>query len=150
MEELSPLQLAVKSDYKRLVADFDGPANAARFLDAQASHISEAASPNWPRHPRADHIRAMEQYLGKPVYTRAAAAALGYELVPRDEVKSPVTAVTAAVDLVKRIAALQVLKAEAEADGDLDAQERRMMIDALQKLISGAHDLIIALKDHAQ
>lgn len=147
MEELTDLQLAVKSAFKLLVSALDGPSNAARIVDAQASHISEATSPNWPRHPRADHIRAMEHYLGKPLFTRESAAALGYDLVVREGVKSPETASQAALDLVKQIAAFQVIKAEAEADGKLDTAERRRIVDALQKVISEAHDLIVALKD---
>lgn len=148
MEELTDLQLAVKSAFKLLVAALDGPSNAARIVDAQASHISEATSPNWPRHPRADHIRAMERYLGKPIFTRESAAALGFDLVVRAGVKSPETVPQAAVDLVKQISAFQIIKAEAEADGKLDVADRRSIIDSLQKVISEAHDLIVALQDH--
>jgi len=147
MDEPTQLQLSVKSAFRLLVTACDGPTNAARICDAQASHISEASSPNWPRHPRADHIRAMELYLGKPVFTREAAAVMGYELTPTKSVSSPETVHEAALHVVRQIAALQVAMAEAQADGRLDAPERKRIRELLQRLIAEAHDLDTALAE---
>lgn len=140
--------LGLKKRWRELVKLCGGPADAVRLTRGSESRVSEAGAPDkMDRFPALDQIADLEADCGKPVVTEMLADLLGYNLVPREGLKGTVTVADAAVNLVKQIAAFQVMKAEAEADGKLTKDERAHIEASLQHLISKAHDLIIALRE---
>lgn len=126
MQELTALELAVKASFKELVTECDGVTEAAKIAKAQPSHISEMASPNWPRMPRADYIRRMELHLGRPIFTTRQADALGYDVVQRES-RSERGLSGHFTNIVKEIGDLQTRLAEAVARGDLTDEQATIL-----------------------
>ena len=143
MEELTPLQLAVKAAYKKLVMDCDGPTNAAKLTDSQPSHILEACSPNWPRMPRADHISILEASCGQLIVTGFMADLHGYDIELREHKAGDLG--TAFASALKEIGEASSAVALSTAKGKLDEVTKQRNIreltearDAIERLITTA------------
>lgn len=137
--------LRLKAATRDLVALAGGPRRAEGLTRGTASRFSEYGAPHCERFYCVDQVADLEAEAGEPVVTRALAALMGCEVVPRQKLKAePVAdALAQMIAETSRVAAQMV---KAMADKRLSQRECDGLKRDIDAAIAGLHELRCSLE----